>query len=150
MSWAGKKSLRDSFRSLFTKKGQAPSISASKAAGSLLPDTIARMDKLVRAWVDGKGYRLPDRTIEEAAVHIGTDSATLFRYFAMRGEDFRTFRTHLRIQDAQEMLSAEPETPVSHIARRVGYRDRGNFSNQFKAVTGSTPLAWRIKNAAGS
>ena len=138
MSWAGKKSLQDSFRSLFTKKEQAPSFSAP-----LLPGTVARVNKLVQAWVDGKGYRLPDRTIEEAAVRMGTDSATLYRFFAMRGEDFRSFRTRLRIQDAQQMLLAEPETPVSLVGQRVGYRDRANFSNQFKAVTGVTPAVWR-------
>ena len=149
MFWAGKKSLKDSFRSLFTKKEQAPSFSVP-AAELLLPDTVSRMDKLVQAWVDGKGYRLPDRTIEEAANHIGTDSATLFRYFAMRGEDFRSFRTRLRIQDAQEMLLAEPETPASLVGQRVGYRDRANFSNQFKAITGFTPAVWRNKHATWS
>lgn len=144
MSWAGKKSLKDSFRSLFTKKEQAPSFSVP-AGAPLLPDTVKRMDRLVQAWVDGKGYRLPDRTIEEAATRIGTDSATLFRYFSMRGEDFRSFRTRLRIRDAQEMLLAEPEAPASLVGQRVGYRDRANFSNQFKAVTGVTPAVWRSR-----
>lgn len=144
MSWAGKKFFQDSFRSLFNKKEQALSFSASTP---LLPDTVKRVEKLVRTWVNGKGYRLPDRTIEESAAHIGTDSATLFRYFAMRGEDFRSFRTQLRIQDAQELLLAEPETPASYIALRVGYRDRGNFSHQFKSVTGLTPAAWRAQHS---
>lgn len=147
MFWAGKKSLQDSFRSLFTKKEQAPSFSVPTP---LLPDTYKRVEKLVRTWVDDKGYRLPDRTIEESAAHIGTDSATLFRYFAMRGEDFRSFRTRLRIQDAQELLLAEPETPASYIAQRVGYRDRGNFSNQFKLVTGLTPATWRAQHIISS
>ena len=61
MSWAGKKFFQDSFRSLFNKKEQAPSFSASTP---LLPDTVKRVEKLVRTWVNGKGYRLPDRTIE--------------------------------------------------------------------------------------
>ena len=40
MSWAGKKSLKDSFRSLFTKKEQAPSFSVP-AGAPLLPDTVS-------------------------------------------------------------------------------------------------------------
>lgn len=147
MFWAGKKSFQDSFRSLFTKKEQAPSFSVP---APLLPGTVARLEKLVRIWVNGKGYRLPDRTIEEAAAHIGTDSATLYRYFAMRGEDFRSFRTQLRIQDAQELLLAEPETPVSYIALRVGYRDRANFTHHFKRATGLTPATWRAQHATSS
>lgn len=143
MFWAGKKSIQDSFRSLFTKKEQAPSFSEPT---TLLPETVARLEKQVRTWVDSKGYRRPDRTIEESAARMGTDSATLFRYFAMRGEDFRSFRTRLRIQDAQELLLAEPQTPASYIGQRVGYRDRGNFSHQFKEVTGLTPASWRAQH----
>ncbi len=143
MSWAGKKSLKDSFRSLFTHKEQAPSFSAPSP---LLPDTVKRVEKLLQLWVDGKGYRMPDHTVEKAAERIGTDSATLYKYFAMRGEDFRSYRAKLRILDAQEMLLAEPSTPVTLIAFRVGFTDRSNFSHQFKAITGTTPAAWRTRH----
>ena len=61
----------------------------------------------------------------------------------MRGEDFRTYRSRLRIHDAQQMMLEEPETPVSALAMRVGFRDRSNFNNQFKAIIGLTPAAWR-------
>ena len=143
MSWAGKKSFKDSFRSLFTPKEQAPSFSVSASSAPLLPETVARVERLLQAWENGKGYRLPDRTLEEAALRIGTDSATLYKYFSMRGEDFRTYRSRLRIHDAQQMMLEEPETPVSALAMRVGFRDRSNFNNQFKAIIGLTPAVWR-------
>ena len=142
MSWAGKKSLQDSFRSLFGKKEQAPSFPV-RTSYQLMPQTVIRLDKLIDKWVEGKGYRMPDKSIEQAAKRIGTDSATLYRYFAGRGEDFRTFRARLRLEDAKQQLLQEPDTPSSTIAKRVGFNDRANFSHQFKALTGLTPDAWR-------
>ena len=148
MSWAGKKSFKDSFRSLFTKKEQAPSFSipAASRRPELLPETVKRLDHLLKKWADGKGYRLPDKTIEEAALRIGTDSATLYRYFKLRGEDFRSWRSRLRLEDAMEQMRAEPSTPASVIGKRVGFNDRANFTHQFKAYTGLTPSDWRKQN----
>ena len=154
MSWAGKHSLRESFRSLFKNKEQASSISvenspepvAAKPAVRLLPQTVRRMEKLVSRWVEGKGYRMPDRTIDDAARRIGTDSATLYRYFLSRGEDFRTFRSRLRLEDAKAMLLEDRETSAALIGQRVGFNDRANFTHQFKKYTGLTPHAWRKVN----
>lgn len=151
MSWAGKRSLKESFRSLFKNAGQASSIpvsdsqapSKAKPVIPILPQTVRRLDKLVSKWVEGKGYRMPDRTIEDAARRIGTDSATLYRYFQTRGEDFRTFRSRLRLEDAMVMLLENRETSASVIGQRVGFNDRANFTHQFKSHTGLTPDAWR-------
>ena len=136
MSWAGKKSLRDSFRSLFRKKEQAPSFSVQEAQAR-------RLEALLKRWVDGKGYRLPDRSIELSAARIGTDSLTLQRYFRARGEDFRTWRSRLRVQDAARALLAEPDASASLIGKRMGFSDRSNFTRQFKAIMGYTPKEWR-------
>ena len=118
MSLAGKRSLKESLRSLFKPSEQASSIPVSgqqalpkgKPVIPILPQTVRRLDKLVSKWVEGKGYRMPDRTIEDAARRIGTDSATLYRYFLSRGEDFRTFRSRLRLEDAKAMLLEDRET----------------------------------------
>ena len=97
----------------------------------------------MNAWVKNRGYCLSERTIKETAARIGTDSITLHRYFQMKGSDFRTWRTSLRIQDAMEQMRREPETSISAIGLRVGVPDRSNFCRQFKAVTGLTPESWR-------
>lgn len=142
MSWAGKNSFKDSLRGLFSKKEQASSFSVSKSP-QILPQTVERMDKMIQTWIRGKGYRMPDKTIEQAAVRIGTDSATLYRYFKSRGEDFRSFRSRLRLEDAMQQMLDEPATPASTIGKRVGFNDRANFAHQFKAYTGFTPDQWR-------
>ena len=139
MSWAGKKSLKDRFKSLFPKREQALS------SLCLSPSEEADLEALLQAWVQGKGYRLPQRTLMEAAESIGTTYPILYRYFAADGRDFRTGRTVLRIEDAMEQMKAEPDTPISTISRRVGFSDRSNFARLFKAHIGLTPHQWREK-----
>ena len=150
MSLAGSSTLLTSLRSLFRKKEQAPSSSlpapreTSARALPLSPEELHRIDLAVNRWVRGKGYRMPDVTIEESASRIGCSSAQLYRYCIQRlGKDFRTWRMQLRIEDAKVLLVQEPDTSASHIGRMVGINDRSNFLRQFASVTGMTPLEWR-------
>ena len=118
-----------------------------------LPDrTLQRMDRLEKSlvrWVDGKGWRVPVRTVGEAAEQLGTDSETLYYYFRQRvGIDFRTWRTRLRLEDAMRLLREEPDTPAVDIAARVGFSNRSNFSRQFLAYTGLTPMQWRASTGS--
>ena len=109
--------------------------------------TSRRMERLERAlelWQKNKGWRKPVRTVGEVAESLGTDTGVLHCYFKERvGMDFRTWRTHLRLEDAKRMLLERPDLQASEIARRVGFSDRSNFSRQFLAYTGFTPGRWR-------
>ena len=103
---------------------------------------------LVQQWVNSKGYRMPHRTLQEAAESIGTDSVKLHRYcINSLGMDFRAWRTSLRIEDAKKLLMEEPALPSSQIARMVGVKDRSNFFRQFTEITGSSPDKWRQDHA---
>ena len=145
MFWAGRINVKSIFGSLF-KKEQAPSSSApdGRIANKRLSDQQRRrLEQKLQAWIDAKGYCLPDRTVADAASRIGTHSLLLYRYFAQQGTDFRTWRSQLRIQDAKEQLLAYPGVPASVIGRRVGITDRSNFTRQFKAFVGELPDTWR-------
>ena len=137
MSWAGKKSVKDHFKSLFPKREQALSSSC------LSPSAEADLEARLQVWVQNKGFRLPQRTLMETAESIGTTYPILYRYFSADGRDFRTWRTALRIQDAMEQMKAHPSIPLSTISRRVGFSDRSNFARLFKEHTGVTPNQWR-------
>ena len=137
MSWAGKKSFKVLFKSLFPSREQALS------SLCISPAAEADLESRLQAWVKNKGYRLPQRTLMEAAESIGTSYPILYRYFSADGRDFRTWRTALRIEDAMQQMKAEPDTPISTISRRVGFSDRSNFARLFKAHIGLTPYQWR-------
>ena len=116
------------------------------AARPLSPETAAQVGKRLQSWVYGRGYRLQDRTPHESAERMGVDFPSLHRYcLTQLGVDFRSLRMRLRIRDAQQEMLAEPDTPTSVIARRVGYQDRSNFAKHFKQLTGVTPDVWRKK-----
>jgi len=115
-----------------------------------LPErTRRKMDRLgqaLAAWKRQKGWREPIRHLSEAADRLGTDTVALHHYFKEReGMDFRTWRTRLRLEDAMQLLLEEPETAAADIGERVGFSNRSNFSRQFLAYTGLTPVQWREK-----
>ncbi len=143
MSLGGKISaFKHKLKSLLSKE---QALSARKAAASfaLCPERTKDLDAAVEKWIEGKGYRMPDPTVAQAAQRIGTTSKELYRYCRAQGMDFRTWRAMLRVEDAKEQLLAEPWTSANTIGRRVGFSDRSNFTRQFKALTGQTPDVWR-------
>ncbi len=112
---------------------------------------MERLEKSLNAWLRDKGWRVPVRTVGEAAERLGTDPETLYYYFERRiGLDFRTWRTRLRLEDAMRLLREEPDTPAVDIAARVGFSDRSNFSRQFLAYTGFTPGQWRASTGSAT
>ena len=142
---AGKKGILSKVKGLFRKKGQASSTSRVVPLAKPISQEEAReVGVLVHEWVRTKGYRLPHRTLQEAAENIGTNSVKLHRYcINTLGMDFRAWRTSLRIADAKKLLTEDPDLPASQIARIVGINDRSNFFRQFTLITGLTPEEWR-------
>ena len=105
---------------------------------------MARLEAALEAWLKEKGWRVPVRTVGEAAERLGTDTGTLHAYFRDRvGLDFRTWRTRLRLEDAKRMLLEHPEMESAEVGRRSGFSNRSNFARQFQADTGLTPARWR-------
>ena len=105
---------------------------------------VARLETALDTWLEDKGWRVPVRTLGEAAERLGTDTATLHAYFKEHmGLDFRTWRNRLRLEDAKQMLLEHPEMEAADVARRVGFSNRSNFARQFLAYTGCTPKEWR-------
>ena len=106
-------------------------------------DIEERIDK----WVREMNYRKPCRTNLETARDFGMDPGVLASYFKyVRGEDIRSWRTRLRIDDAKELLKTRKNLSVSSIAWTVGFSDNSNFSRQFRKYTGLTPSEWRSVN----
>ena len=105
---------------------------------------MERLAEALAEYVDQKRWREPVRTVGEAAARLETDTRTLHRYFQQRmGVDFRTWRTRLRLEDAKRLLAENPALPPATAARLTGFSNRSNFSRQFLAYTGLTPVQWR-------
>ena len=54
-------------------------------------ERMERLERTLSGWLKDKGWRIPVRTVGEAAERLGTDTGLLHRYFKERvGMDFRT------------------------------------------------------------
>ena len=145
MCSAGRKTLFDKLRSLLHPRKQAPSFTRLTRR---VQDEFERLDILIPAWIENKGYWTPARTIKDVAAQIGTDATILQRYCHEKmNVDFRSWRTRLRVEDAKQMLLDNPEASANSIAYKVGFSDRSNFLRQFRACVGMTPVEWRERNA---
>ena len=58
------------------------------------------------------------------------------------GMSFREYITHLRIEDAKNLL-LHSRLSVTEIAMSVGFSDSNYFSNVFKKSVGVSPLSFR-------
>lgn len=142
MSWAGKRSFKDCFKSLFPQREQALS------SLSLSARELREAQRAVDRWVKEKAYRLPDRSLTAVSRRMGICSILLHRYCLQKtGMDFRSWRNQLRIEDAKLLLLQDQNSSASHIGCMVGFSDRSNFLRQFQRVTGLTPEQWRRQNA---
>lgn len=112
------------------------------------PDDLAiefsAIEKSLKKWVNEKKYREYDKSREEVAHELGTTREMLQLYFTEKvGEDFRSWRTSLRINDAKQMLLEKKDTSINLIGEIAGFSDRSNFHRQFTRLVGCTPKKWR-------
>lgn len=83
--------------------------------------------------------------VEDVARCVSTSPRQLQRVFAdVGGLGFRSYLRGLRMSRAAELL-AGTDVPVKEVARRVGYRDAGQFSRAFRRTHGLTPSEWRAR-----
>ena len=101
----------------------------------------------IKQWIADKKYREYDKTKEEIAIEIGTTKELLQLYFnKVIRQDFRNWRTELRINDAKKMLLEDRQASTNLIGEMCGFSDRSNFHTQFVKIVGCSPKRWRDTN----
>ena len=101
----------------------------------------------IKQWIADKKYREYDKTKEEIAIEIGTTKELLQLYFnKVIRQDFRNWRTELRINDAKKMLLEDRQASTNLIGVMCGVSDRSNFHTQFVKIVGCSPKRWRDTN----
>ncbi|HEY4244779.1 MAG TPA: AraC family transcriptional regulator [Kofleriaceae bacterium] len=91
----------------------------------------------------GRAWHLED--LAKASAMSRTTFA--FHFKAVAGVAPLAYLTDWRMRLAERALR-EDSTPVSELARSLGYTSDSAFSNAFKRVTGSSPRAYRSKSTA--
>ena len=94
--------------------------------------------------MDNKGYLDNTKSVEDIANDIGWYYSGLKQYIQQTtGEDFRTWRIRLRVEEAMRIMTAEPDLPVSRVATMAGFNDRSYFYRTFQKVTGKSVKAFQ-------
>ena len=108
------------------------------------PLIINGLNDRIDAWVDNKGYLDNTKSVEDIAAEIGWHYHGLKQYIKQTtGEDFRTWRIRLRVEEAIHIMTANPDIPVSHVATMAGFNDRSYFYRTFQKVTGKSVKAFQ-------
>lgn len=113
--------------------------SPREASGSL-----DRLGVALKKWVDKKNYVVSDVSTESIADALDTDIFTFREYFRkVVGEDFRTWRQRLRIEEACRIMTEDPSMSYEIVSEAVGINDRSNFKKSFVKFKGMTPADWK-------
>lgn len=105
-----------------------------------------QLELAIAEWELKKGFTEPNINIEQVAAQVKTNRTYLSNYInTNRMMTFNEWTNHLRIEEAKNLMLANPNLPVSQIGVMVGLPDKSNFGRQFSKMTGVSPLAWRSK-----
>lgn len=97
----------------------------------------AELQNKIALWIQQKQFLDNSRSVEDIARQMDWDHALLKKYIQeTTGEDFRSWRIRLRIQEAERIMTAQPDLPVSRIATMAGFNDRSYFYRSFQRITG--------------
>ncbi len=108
------------------------------------------IQKNLAQWVADKKYREYDKSRDFLAAELDTTKELLQLYFMTNiGQDFRSWRTELRINDAKRMLLEDKGTSIQLVGELCGFSDRSNFHTQFTRLTGCSPKKWRETDGKG-
>ena len=106
-----------------------------------------KLEKSLERWVSDKSYREYDKSRDDIVCELGTTKEMLHLYFAtVKGKDFKTWRTELRIEEAKKLLLEKRDVSVNIIGEVSGFSDRSNFHRQFVKIVGCSPKQWRETN----
>jgi AraC-like DNA-binding protein len=85
----------------------------------------------------------PGLDADSIAVGCHLSRRTLFRLFEDEPESPGDVLRRLRVTEAQRLLRAEPWPPLAAVAARCGFGGEAQLHRAFRALTGTTPAAYR-------
>ena len=105
------------------------------------------LEQALEKWVEQKKFSEYDKSREDVTKELGTTREHLHMYFTtVKGIDFKTWRTGLRIEEAKRLLLENKELSTNVIGEIAGFSDRSNFYRQFVKIVGCSPKQWRDSN----
>ncbi|MFV0539264.1 MAG: helix-turn-helix domain-containing protein [Dysgonomonas sp.] len=102
---------------------------------------------ILSQWVEDKKFTEKDISVDEIAESLNVNRSFFQYYFRTHIQtDFRTWRSELRIREAQSILTESPEISLEKVRELVGFNHRANFHHQFQKITGVTPTEFKLQS----
>jgi len=105
----------------------------------------AAVRKHLSLWVALRMFCNLDDSIDDNASQWGVKPRDIERLiYKKTGLSFKKLRKRLRIEEAKNMLAADPSISLRTLSEAVGYSDKSNFRRTFIEVEGKSPEQWKI------
>ncbi|MBQ6081336.1 MAG: helix-turn-helix domain-containing protein [Bacteroidales bacterium] len=127
-------------RAVSAVPGAPPAPEASAGALAIAGEQQDRLGE----WIRQKGYLDNTKAVDDISHELGFWDPTLQDYIRQTtGEDFRSWRIRLRIQEAERIISSDPNIPISQVVAMAGFNDRAFFYRSFQKITGRSVKEFR-------
>ncbi len=120
----------------------------SKLSGLPVTSLVSELHRLMDV---EKLYRDGDLTLTALGERLGISAQQMSELLNSREQcNFFHYVNKFRIQEAAELIRADPKRTVLSIAMDVGFNSKSSFNTEFKRVHGVTPTQFRTRKTADS
>lgn len=98
----------------------------------------------IGGWIEAKGFLAGGTTLDSMSRELGLPCSEVSAFHrSQSGRSFRRWITELRMEEAREMIMADPDISLHEVARRVGMPRYRRFVSAFSDICGESPRDFR-------
>lgn len=107
-------------------------------------DDTELMQRICQVMEQQQLFMNPNLKITDLATALGTNRSAISACInSQRNCSFPQFVNNYRVAFAQELLSSQRDIKIAEVWVKAGFPSEASFFRIFKAITGTTPSAWK-------
>lgn len=107
-------------------------------------DYTVLMQRICQLMEQQQLFLNPNLKITDLATALGTNRSAISNCInSQRNCSFPQFVNTYRVAYAQELLRSQPDIKIAEVCVKSGFPSEASFYRIFKAITGTTPSAWK-------
>ena len=107
-------------------------------------DDAELMQRICQAMEQQQLFMNPNLKITDLATALGSNRSAISNCInSQRNCSFPQFVNTYRVAYAQELLRSQPDIKIAEVCLKSGFSGEASFYRIFKAITGTTPSAWK-------